>query len=123
MIVKDDKQNEQISSIIKEAKNYIDDIDIGDNENDDEVEDYNKKKLEEMIKDIQEKIEKKKKIGEEENAKQKLEEKKINKDKNILKTPTKKEKNEFQHSMNINLNLNDQVNIDMKKLLLDENPD
>ena len=121
VIVKDDKQNEQISSIIKEAKNYIDDIDIGDNENDDEVEDYNKKKLEEMIKDIQEKIEKKKKIGEEENAKQKLEEKKRNKDKNILKTPTKKEKNEFQHSMNINLNLNDQVNIDMKKLLLDEN--
>ena len=121
VIVKDDKQNEQISSIIKEAKNYIDDIDIGDNENDDEVEDYNKKKLEEMIKEIQEKIEKKKKIGEEENAKQKLEEKKRNKDKNILKTPTKKEKNEFQHSMNINLNLNDQVNIDMKKLLLDEN--
>jgi serine/threonine protein kinase len=45
VIVKDDKQNEQISSIIKEAKNYIDDIDIGDNENDDEVEDYNKKKI------------------------------------------------------------------------------
>ena len=121
VIVKDDKQNEQISSIIKEAKNYIDDINIGDNENDDEVEDYNKKKLEEMIKDIQEKIEKKKKIGEEEKAKQKSEEKKISEDKNNLKTPTKNEKNEFQHSMNINLNLNDQVNIDMKKLLLDEN--
>ena len=66
VIVKDDKQNEQISSIIKEAKNYIDDIDIGDNENDDEVEDYNKKKLEEMIKDIHEKIERKKKAEEEE---------------------------------------------------------
>ena len=119
VIVKDDKQNEQISSIIKEAKNYIDDIDIDDNEKDDEVEDYNKKKLEEMIKDIHEKIERKKKAEEEEKSKKILEEKNIYENKIILKTPTKKEKNEYKHSMNINFN--EQVNIDMKRLLLDEN--
>jgi len=119
MIVKDDNQNEQISSIIKEAKNYIDDIDIDDNEKDDEVEDYNKKKLEEMIKDIHEKIERKKKAEEEEKSKKILEEKNIYENKIILKTPTKKEKNEYKHSMNINFN--EQVNIDMKRLLLDEN--
>ena len=117
MIIIDDKPNEKISSIIKEAENYIGDIDIDDNENDDQVEEYNKQKLEELIKATQKRIERKKKI-EEEKSKKILDEKNINENKINLKTPTKKEKNEYKHSMDFNFN--DQANNDMKRLLLDE---
>ena len=115
MIVKDDKQLEEISTIIEETKKYINDIDIDSNKDDDEEMDYEQKKLKEMEEILKEKIAKKKKKKEEEEKNKNILENKDN-----MKTPIKKEKKE-NYEKNHSMNTDDINNIDMQSLLLNEN--
>ena len=109
MLVKEDKQLEEISTIIEETKKYIDDIDI-DSYNSNEEEDYTQKKLNEMKKILQERIKRKN---------EKEEEKAIENNKNNMKTPSKREKKE-KYENNHSMNINGKINIDLP-VLLDEN--
>ena len=117
MIIKDDKQNEEIGTIIDETKKMIDEIDINSNEEEDE-EDYYQKKLEEEIKKTQEKIKMKK---EKLKKKEENEDTKENAEFN-MKTPTKKDKNYHIQKDNINIenNIIDKAINDIKPLLSNE---
>ena len=94
-----DKHNEEISKIIENAEKYIVDIVIPSN-NSNEEEDYKQKKLKEMQRIPQEKI----------NGKNnKEEEKEVENNKNNMEIPSKEEKKE-KYENNHSMNINDKIN-------------
>ena len=144
MIIKEDVQNEEITTIIDDAKKILDKIEDNINDNDNDINnfnneekkeeeekekefDYNRQKLEEMKNMIKEKLKNR-------NNKEKkyIGEIKVNINNNInnnnMKTPSKKTKqyiynNEINYNDNNNnysMNIIDKANSQIKALLLNE---
>ena len=114
MIIKDDRQNEDIPKIMEDTKKFLEEIEI-DNEEKDEDENYEQKKLEEMKNDIINKIKEK-------NEKEK--EKKINNNDNkiILKTPAKKINKKENNNDNYSMNIIEHMNSEIQQLFIKEEP-
>ena len=112
MIIKDDRQNEDIPKIMEDTKKFLEEIEI-DNEEKDEDENYEQKKLEEMKNDIINKIKEK-------NEK----EKEINNNDNkiILKTPAKKINKKENNNDNYSMNITEHINSDIQQLFIKEEP-
>ena len=138
MIIKEDVQNEEITTIIDDAKKILDKIEDNINDNDinnfnneekkeeEEKEkeiDYNRQKLEEMQNMIREKL--RGKIKKEEKN---IAAKKVNININNMKTPSKKniiniynnESNYNDNNNNYSMNIIDKANSQIKALLLNE---
>ena len=114
MIIKDDRQNEDIPKIMEDTKKFLEEIEI-DNEEKDEDENYEQKKLEEMKNDIINKIKEK-------NEKEKEKEINNNDNKVILKTPAKKINKKENNNDNYSMNITEHINSDIQQLFIKEEP-
>ena len=114
MIIKDDKQNEDIPKIMEDTKKFLEEIEI-DNEEKDEDENYEQKKLEEMKNDIINKIKEK-------NEKEKEKEINNNDNKVILKTPAKKINKKENNNDNYSMNITEHINSDIQQLFIKDEP-
>ena len=114
MIIKDDRQNEDIPKIMEDTKKFLEEIEI-DNEEKDEDENYEQKKLEEMKNDIINKIKEK-------NEKEKEKEINNNDNKIILKTPAKKINKKENNNDNYSMNIIEHINSEIQQLFIKEEP-
>ena len=114
MIIKDDRQNEDIPKIMEDTKKFLEEIEI-DNEEKDEDENYEQKKLEEMKNDIINKIKEK-------NEKEKEKEINNNDNKIILKTPAKKINKKENNNDNYSMNITEHINSDIQQLFIKDEP-